>query len=256
MNNYAKLEKSRGVLVFANNTDTIDYIGIANKTIQLAKHHLGIETLVVTQDYQTTYTNARTDIDTEKSVQWNNFGRHRAWEVTPWDETLVIDADYLVTTPRLLTLFDSPSDLVLCHQNNYLYEDPDPKCYLPPVWATVFFFRRTERNKLFFDLVGKIERNWIYYRILFGLPYRNFRNDLAFAMAERIMHGYQLPQHTQMPWAITTIEKPLLDININTDWMVVRTKERADVLPRQDLHVMSKQWLQSEKLDHFIEQAL
>jgi hypothetical protein len=58
-----------------------------------------------------------------------------------------------------------------------------------------------------------------------------------------------------MPWGITTVDAPVQQIDINQDWMVVRTEHGADILPRQDLHVQSKTWLQSASFDQFINKA-
>lgn len=256
MSNYDKLEKSKGVLAFANNTETVDYEYIGQRALQLAEHYLGVPTKLITGQTAENWNNHRVDIDSNQTVQWNNFNRYQAWELSPWDETIVIDVDYLVTTNKLNILFGSAEDLVLCHNNTMLHGAPSAKPALLPVWATVFYFRKTPRTKEFFDLVGRIQRNWSYYRLLFNVMQANYRNDYAFAMAEKILSGYTTTSNTRMPFGITTANGPLKSMSINNEWLVVRAEEHADVLPRQDIHVMSKQWLQSEQFDDFINQVL
>lgn len=256
MNNLNNSVKSRGILALASNSDTVDYESIAKKTLELASHHLGLPHLLVSTSTPENWVNERVDTDTNQRVSWLNHNRYQVYEMSPWDETIVIDADYLVTTNKLNLLFHSSSDLVLCHNNHMMYDKTYAPFGLQPVWATVFFFRKSVTTRNFFDLVGRIQRNYGYYRFLFGILQPTFRNDMAFAMAEKIINGYTLPQHTRMPWGITTVDAKVNTIDIDQNWMVVRTDTGADILPRQDLHVQSKQWLQSSDFDQFLNKAM
>ena len=71
-------------------------------------------------------------------------------------------------------------------------------------------------------------------------------------MAEIIIGGYNRSTSTNMPWGIVTADEALTDVQINDNWMTIRKEDQALVLPRTDLHVMSKEWLQSNKLEKFI----
>lgn len=244
-------EKSKGILAFASNTQNTDYQLIASHTLALASRVLDLPVHCVTNHRHSNWHNTRVDIDLKKTVPWNNFNRYQAWELSPFDQTLVIDVDYLVLTTRLLSLFDSSQDLLLCHRNTMLCQPVLPGVGLQPVWATVFYFRKTPATKVFFELVARIQRNWKYYSTLFGVRVPNFRNDYAFAMAEVIFSGHALSPSTHMPHGIVTVDQNLQALQINQDWLTVRTADRAIVLPRCDLHVMSKQWLQSSQLQQF-----
>jgi len=234
MKNYSVSGKSKGILAFANNSPSVDYESIANKTLQLASKSLGLPVHLVVGQKQENWRNTRYDVDQKKTVVWNNFNRYQAWELTPFEQTLVIDVDYLITTQRLLGLFDTPQDLILCHKNEMLFEPTLDVTALTPVWATVFYFRKTQRTGLFFQLVGRIQRNWEYYRVLFGIAELRFRNDYAFAMAEIITGGYNRTSTTNMPFGIVTADNAITDIQINTDWMTVRSTDNVIVLPRTD----------------------
>jgi len=255
MKNYSVSGKSKGILAFANNSPSVDYERIANKTLQLASKSLGLPVHLVMGQKQDNWRNTRYDVDQKKTVVWNNFNRYEAWALSPFEQTLVIDVDYLITTQRLLSLFDGPQDLILCHKNEMLFEPTLDVTALTPVWATVFYFCKTERTRLFFQLVGRIQRNWEYYRVLFGVTELRFRNDYAFAMAEVIIGGYNRSNTTNMPFGIVTADNAITDIQINNNWMTVRSLDNVIVLPRTDLHVMSKEWLQSNKLEKFICEA-
>ena len=58
-------------------------------------------------------------------------------------------------------------------------------------WATVVFFKKTETNKKFFDLVKHIEDEWHHYRRTYQVKSHLFRNDFAFSIAIHIMNGFQ-----------------------------------------------------------------
>lgn len=254
MNNYKQSEKSRGILAFANNTQDIDYESMARKTLRLASQTLGIDYLLVDNQHVDSWANYRLDIDTGNPVVWNNHSRWQAYNLSPWDETIVIDADYLVLTDRLNLLFESPSDYLLCYNNRTL-TTPIESSSIDTVWATVFFFRKTSKSKLLFDTVQRIERNYSYYRHLFNVKERNFRNDYAFSMADLIVNGHQRDSQHQMPWGIVSVDTSIKNISINEDWIVVRSEQGADILPRTDLHVMSKTWFFTKQFDDFLEQV-
>ena len=127
---------------------------------------------------------------------------------------------------------------------------------LPYVWATVFAFRKTTRAKIFFDLVQRIEANYHYYRELFNVESRSYRNDYAFAMANIILNGYSLEQHKSVPWSMLTVEQPIENIDIKNDFLVIRHQDRAEVVARQNVHVMDKDYLTSDKFKEFVNNVL
>jgi hypothetical protein len=114
--------------------------------------------------------NYRHDVDLGRPVEWKNFGRNLAYELSPYDETLVIDADYVVLDRSLLKIFDVSWDYLLQRHarsiNNEFVPNVMGSRSLPYVWATVFAFRKTPRAQIFFDLVRRIQANYHYYRIV------------------------------------------------------------------------------------------
>ena len=251
MNSSGKSERSKGVLVFASNTSQTDYVSMARKTAAMAGKLLGIDHLVVTPDTQEFWKNSRLDPDTKQYVPWNNHSRWQAYRCSPWDDTLLIDADYLVTTNRLNLLFDTSSEYLLCYHNSMLIPDHSIQTGLDPIWATVVFFRKSEKSRLLFDMVRRIENNYSYYREVFNVQSRNFRNDYAFSMADLRINGHQRDPSHAMPFGIVTANHNVSSIDVNDEWMVVRSEEQAHVLPRQDLHVMSKGWFSGADFDSF-----
>jgi len=126
---------------------------------------------------------------------------------------------------------------------------------LPYVWATVFAFRKTARAKRYFDLIGRIQRNYAYYCALFNVDGRNYRNDYAFAMADTILNGYAIDKRS-IPGSILAVDQSVHSITVKDKHIVVKDKNKSYVLPRTNLHVMSKAYLQSNNFKILVNQLI
>jgi len=257
MTNSKKSAKSRGVVAFAANTETTDYVSIAERTLKLASKTLGLPYTLITPESQLEG-NSRYDIDTGEFVQWRNAGRYQAYELSPYDETIVIDADYLVLDDNLLKLFKCEWDYRIMKSAHALTQEFPTTMgptSLPYVWATVFAFRRTAHAEMFFKLVKRIQDHYGYYRELFNIEQRNFRNDFAFAMADIILNGYAVSNYG-IPGPMLHVDQSINSITPLNNMLVIKDNTRAYVVPRTNLHVMSKQYLQSEQFKEFIDHEL
>lgn len=253
-----KSVRSKGVVIFATNTAETDYVGIAEQNARLIKHYMGLPTTIVSA--KDTGNNKRFSTDTGTFVEWKNFGRHEAYEVSPYDDTIVLDADYLIFDDSLLRLFGTNFDYLLCNKNRYVNIEQQDSVMgphsLPYVWATAFAFRKTERARLFFELVAKVKRNYDFYRLLYNVREGNFRNDYAFAIAHYILNGNLLAPESFAPFCIHTVTGRVDSITSAKGLVVVKTPDKGYVLPRQNLHVMSKSWLSSPSLKELVDQCL
>jgi len=102
-------------------------------------------------------------------------------------------------------------------------------------------------------LVQRIEANYHYYRELFNAESRSYRNDYAFAMADRILNGYTSTAYAGIPWSMMTIDYEINSIDVKDNMFVVRNKDKAVVIPKTNLHVMSKEYLLSDNCKQLIE---
>jgi len=264
MQNSKNSEKSRGIVVFAINTDTVDYVRIADQTSLLAQKNLGLPVTLITDnsarpkfEYDNiVYVDAQGDNWREGGVQWRNFGRHYAYALSPYYETILLDTDYLVLDDSLLNLFSTDFDYKLMHHNtNYagaVYEMMG-ETSLPYIWATVILFRKTVKSQLLFELVGKIQRNYRYYRAVYNIREGNYRNDYAFAIANNIINGYSLNESQGIPWPMLTVEDRIERTVLTDTQLRVYHTDRAVVLPRQNIHVMDKAYLQSRDFEQLVE---
>jgi hypothetical protein len=270
MKNSNVLDESKGVLLFAFNTD-VDYVSIADQTARLADHFLGLSVSLVTDSagrpefaydrvirVDTDTDNTRLDLDYQL-VQWRNTSRHRAYELTPYHATLLLDVDYLVLDNSLNQLFATKHDYLLQYHN---VSDRGPvhetmgETSVPFVWATSIMFRRSPRAQMLFDLVARIQANYGYYRALYNIRETNYRNDYAFAIANIILNGYCIDTANAIPWPMFTLEEKINSIRMSeSEWLHVRVADRAVVLPQQNIHVMDKQYLQSNSFRELVDHA-
>lgn len=258
MKNSNVLEKSRGILAFAFNTEATDYVKIAEQTLAVASKKLGLPYTLITDDALIKYHNTRYDIDLETFVEWKNFNRCSAYDLSPYDETLVIDVDYLILDNELLKIFETTWDYLLQRNSHALVQTWEQNMgpnSLPYVWATVFAFRKTSRAQQFFKLVERIQNNYVYYRALFNVQERNYRNDYAFAIADIILNGFQIGT-TSIPGSILAINQPIHSITPVGNSFIVRDSSQAYILPCTNLHIMSKRYLQSDNFTQLVHWAL
>jgi hypothetical protein len=251
MNNLNASVKSRGVVLFAFNTDTVDYELIAKRASRLITHTLDLPVTIITE---MTSTQTNTRLGYAHGKQWFNGDRYRAYELSPYDETILLDSDYLILDDSLLSILTTIDDYQIVTHNQNPMQTMDGKMGpvgIDYVWATAVVFQKTSRSRLLFELVGRIQRNYSYYRKLYNIQARNFRNDYAFTIADNIINGYT--SSLGIPWTMLTIDNPIEKIEIKGNNIIVREQESAQVLPRQNIHVMDKDYLLSDDYADFVD---
>lgn len=269
MTNSGVSEKSKGVVVFAFNTQDVDYVRLADHTSRLTQHHLGLPITLITDheaepkfDYETIIRiesksgNFRSHGAIKK--EWRNFDRYTAYELSPYDTTILLDSDYLVLDDSLLKLLYQDFNYKLMFNSH----SPNDKLYnlmgntgLPFVWATIVLFRKSPKSELYFNLIKRIQENYAYYKTLFNCN-GSYRNDYAFAIANIILSGYDLAENQGIPWSMLTLENKLTDIELKTNFLIVREETHAHVIAKQNVHVMDKKFLISEKFERFVNEMV
>lgn len=254
MKNSSASAKSRGVVLFAYNTDTVDYVKIANIASNLIKHTLGLPVTVISDSTTSnTLVNRRTGY--ANGTAWRNGNRYLAYELSPYNETLLLDSDYLQLDTSLLKLFDVTADYRIVRDNRFInssHSELMGPISIPFVWATAVVFKKTAKTQQLFELVGRIQRNYSYYRQLYHITAPNFRNDYAFAIADNIINGYTInPQHA-VPGTMLTVDNPVKNIELKNNKLIVRQDKSAHVLPKQNIHIMDKDYLLSDDFENFV----
>ena len=270
---------SNGALIFAHNNPIIDYVKLAVFAAKRIKRFLNIPVSIVTDSKDwllKTHPNHPFDKIIEIGVEsathktfndgslsstkfeWKNVSRNRAYELSPYDTTMVVDSDYIINSDILKTAFDRVEPLQIYSKSFDLagwrdktyFERINPYS-IPFYWATVFVFQKNQITESFFDLVTYIKVNWSYFRVLYTIETAMFRNDIAFSIAIHIMNGKTNGAFaTALPGAMTYIQDKDLLLSIdNTTMKFLVEKEHylgeyiAAKTQGIDVHVMNKQSL-------------
>ena len=212
---------SKGALLLARNNSEVDYIKQAVFCANRIIKYQGIPVSIITdapgyleKTYPAhpfdkvinadvsgtdTYRKYHDGSWTRKSLQFKNTDRSTAYNLTPYDETILLDTDFIVANDVLNRCFDQDHNLMMYSNNVFEFSgwrdlsefkfisDTGPHFY----WATCVFFRKTEANKIFFNLVSHINENWYHYRHVYQITSGVFRNDFAFSIAAHIMNGFR-----------------------------------------------------------------
>lgn len=263
-------EKSRGVVLFAFNNANTNYVQFTEHTVKLIKHTLKLPVTLITGpteviDFpvdniiriEVTGKNTRPEIGTKRKVEWRNFGRHQAYDLSPYDETLLIDTDYLVLDSQLLKYFELDWDYLIPNVNQFLGKNKNIETMgpysLPYIWATIVFFRKTSKAKMLFDMVGRVQRNYDYYKKLYNAVSNNYRNDYAFAIADYVINGNNFNIKTQLNRTLLSVDKIVTQLYIKDELLYVKCIDSAYVLSVQNLHILGKDYLLSDDFKEFVE---
>jgi hypothetical protein len=216
---------NRGALLFAFNTETIDYFSMAVYTAKRINHFLNLPVTVVTDNIENTlncdyqfdnviYTSSNKTNYKQQQI-WINKGRYEAYAHSPYDETLLLDTDYIVNSDKLLTLFNLYDDFACHNSTNFLF-DPDKdqesigRYGFNTLWATVVCFRKTKRVNQIFYCMKMIQDNYDHYIKLYGMYSTMFRNDYALGIAHHIVNGNIQIKSDFIPWDLQHIGKTVL----------------------------------------------
>ena len=233
-----------GGLIFAHNSEKLDYALLALISAGLAKKKLGIpftlitdtstnqwmdrsgildlaqtvfEQIKIIDNFTTTNRRFLHDGGEGQDVPFINSSRSMAYDLSPYDRTLLIDSDYLIFSDSLKHYLNSSCPFMI-PESIKLLNGHDPKVLdkyisysgIKMCWATCIIFDKTAENKKLFDLVDHIKTNYSLYSDVYG--YTNttqFRNDIAFSISKHIIDGFG-PSNIYLPPLLSSIDKDIL----------------------------------------------
>jgi hypothetical protein len=254
-----------GALIFAYNNEQTDYVAMAAWTAKNIRRHLGIPVALVTDRPTDLHfeqviiadpggENGRWFGDYNTNVTWHNKSRVNAYELTPWKQTLVLDADYVVASDQLQTVIDSKEDF-LAHRWAYditnLRDFTDLNHFgnnaMPMWWATVMMFRRSDHAQLIFKTMEMVRDNWTHYRNIYKNSIGTYRNDHALSIALGVVNGHTL-DHCGIPWNLASLTPDhqltqLAADHYRVDFLTPDQKPKWIELHNQDFHAMGKKTL-------------
>lgn len=210
---------TKGVLLFANNNGTLDYIKqavflakriekflqlpvslVTNNKIKKEQAQVFDQVIPTTLSVKSSTNKRHHDGDLyNKITKFYNNDRAYAYELSPYEQTIVMDTDFIISNDLLNKCFIQQKDLLLYKDATHVgihdgtsefkrISDTSVEFY----WATVFFFRKSEQTKIFFDLIKHIHENYMHYRSMYQFKTTVYRNDFAFSIAIHILNGYKI----------------------------------------------------------------
>lgn len=257
----------RGAVIFAYNSGDIDYQAMAAWSADRIARHLCLPTTLITDvapDNSAAFDQVvlahaesggtRHFSDIGHNVTWFNGNRMHVYDLSPYDETLVLDADLVVCSDQLNCLFDMSPDFLApidAYDVTNTRSFDDLNCFgnnhMPMAWATVMRFRRSLLSKSIFDMMSMIRQHWQHYRDLYGIARPTYRNDHALSIALNTLHGHQA-QWPSMPWALASVVPEHMLQQLDHDQFKVTytttdSKHRHVTIAGQDFHAMGKKHL-------------
>lgn len=267
---------SQGVVLIARNNREIDYISQAIFLAKRVRQYLDLPTTIITDnaeylkennaeqyfdkivvvDDSGFYTKKkyRDGLIYQNSLDFKNTNRSSVYDLSPYEETLLLDTDLIIADSAFLNCFIQNSDLLMYSDafeisgwrdtNEFKYiTDAGPKFY----WATAVFFRKTETNRTFFNLIQHIQENWIHYKKLYQISSPVFRNDFAFSIAVHIMNGYTDNQFVgEMPGTLyyTTDRDELIGLDDDKFVFLLEKENQSEhflsKIKSKTVHIMNK----------------
>lgn len=209
---------TKGILVFAHNNAEIDYVKQAAFLAGRAKQYLNLPVSVVTDEqsigdryknwFDKIIINDISQSSTKKQyyngakthsvLEFKNDNRCLAYDLSPYDETIMLDSDYVIADDIFKNCFDSAYDFLLYKDAIDICSHRETKEFthisetsVDFYWATCVFFRKTKLNKCFFELIQHIQEYYQHYRSVYNIQSTTYRNDFAFSIAIHIMNGFK-----------------------------------------------------------------
>ena len=265
-----------GALIFAFNNEQTNYLAMAEWSAERIHRHLGIPVAVVTNEPELAARNSGFDRviaaevrsggtrwfeDYQSIVTWHNAGRVDAYSLSPWDRTLVLDADYVVASADLKTILEYDTDF-MCHKTAVNLAGGYPlaglnafgRYNMPMYWATVMLFRRSSTAQYIFDCMSMIRNNWQHYLDLYQIDKKTYRNDFALTIAIGIVSGHT-GKVDQIPWPLWTVMPDTELTSTDTDSYTINyldsdQKQKTISWLGLDFHAMGKKHLEQIIADH------
>jgi len=186
-------------------------------------------------------------------LTFQNLDRVSAWDLTPYDETIIIDTDIVIQSKKLNLLWGSAHDYMVCRDARDVFGHPHPDfdwvstTGVKFFWATEFYFRKTEKSHLFFKTCKWVKEHYPWLSVLHQYNVNLLRNDYIWSIALHMLGG---TAHAN--WCpvipgelLYVIDKSNLESMTKEQIVLSHTAGKHVCRIRgQDVHVMNKNDLQ------------
>jgi hypothetical protein len=202
---------NKGYLILAQNNSSSDYVRMAYVlalTIKLSQNEVTSVSLItdivdaVPDHYKSVFDHV-IEIpwyDDALDSEWKIENRWKIYHITPYDETILLDADMLFLTniDNWWKYLNENYDLfitskVLTYRNEIVTSNYYRKAFvdndLPNTYSAFTYFKKSELAEEFWTLVEIIAKNWkeFYDRFLVNSKPKHLSMDIVFALAVKIL---------------------------------------------------------------------
>lgn len=272
---------SKGVLIFAYNS-SLNYVEMATVAAKLVKKYLDLPVTLVTNSIEVTdrvfdniilqdlgeskFERVFNFGTSKEKVIWHNQNRSSAYDLSPYDQTLLIDADYLMFDNNLKYLFDTSLEIACYNRvvditgSNHLQLGARVGFPgIPMQWATVLYFTKNKLAMSVFDLMKIIRNNYLYYSAAYNFDPQLFRNDYALSIALQALTGYNTKKFTIIPGPLMTANSSVALTEVRKSGELIfkwkhynNSKSLMIRLRDTNIHIMNKRTI----TDHAIVQQI
>lgn len=261
---------SKGAILFAFNSEKFDYYKMAENTAKRINHFLDLPVTLVTDEQsfvQTDYTwDNVAKVEPDKNNfrdwgQWINKGRYQAFELSPYEETILLDVDYVVNSDKLLKTFETYNDFCCHNKTAFLMHSNLPQEHLSSysyetLWATVVTFKKTKRAQQIFQCLEMVQKNFEHYANIHSFISATYRNDYALTLALRIANGHTILPGDFIPWNLVHVGKDTAIYKNSPDelcteftvlvdrWNRGKTKTEYITIKDTDFHLINKDMIE------------
>jgi len=256
-----------GALIIAYNNEEIDYVSMAAWSAANIQRHLGIPVALITDRRPADATafdqiilqdrrqdSSRRHFNDAGSVTWHNTNRMDAYKLSPWDRTLLLDADYVVASNALAPLLAADQDILaygrahdVTGRNDFAGLNSFGEFHMPMAWATAVMFRRSAHAELVFQSMTMIREHWRHYTDIYKCAGSIYRNDYALTIALGMANGHDI-DYPMIPGSLPTVLPDCAlsqqdSDNYRIEYTDSENRRKWLLLQGCDFHAMNKKFL-------------
>lgn len=241
------MKHNHGIIIFAENNEQINYVDIAIANAYMIRTHMNTSvTLITDAPVQNRIFDKVIQIPKSKEqiksfigygkyekLTYFNSNRTLAYDLSPYEETIMLDADYLILDDTLNFCWGTDEELMMNTKSCDLFGNDlslrERRLFdtnIPMTWATVVYFKKTERPRIFFNLVRHIQNNYGYFMSMFNAPVSIYRNDFVFSIASHLMSDCNL--------SIKSLPDDILLTSPPADKIMKVSKGKIDLVSKVD----------------------
>lgn len=265
-----------GVLFYAKNNGVFDYLKQAEVASAMVRNIMKVPTAIV-YDEKDNFKNDKGLFDETIPIDFDegnirkyaggelynyfNIDRIDCFKFTPFDETIVLDTDYLVQNDTLNQLWGFNIPILMNSQTRQATQWDEgplneviaigyPKLY----WFTACYFQKNDPFvQDFYELCKEIQLNYAYYSATYGMGVKLIRNDFIVSIASHIIGGTAHRYIKPLPVEhINSWEDEILDIGDRRITLYNPEDPWPVLLRNRNIHLVKKDQIEKH-YDTFME---